>query len=733
MSDLNVVLTTSKYIELSANTAAYLGSVNNRLIYLTGNTTYVTTSNLLFINNTTINAGGNLFNPYSAPTSYGVVLNSTGNPTQFDSVLAQGTGYPGVAPYSWNSNSNTWTPPYSFTPGNTYYIKAYALISGVYYLGNEKVITLYVYLPGVTTIAASSVLQTSAVFNGNVTSDGNATVSRGFVWRDVPYPIDLSNTISIIGSGSGLGSFSSPVSSLNMNTDYYFRAFAQNIQGTVYGTTLSFTTTDYVLTCSEITGSGGAGVTEYNLPMYDSGGGILIVEINSNSVPDKLEIIHNGTKKATSSMTGPNAGPFDSLNTAPDSTYASSNHWYIGASKGAIPSRQSTFISETGIGDITLTSGMQQFVWWKYTEENYNTSSTAIARISGPNGTAWNIKRRCTSDTIPVGVTTNISEYGDTYMYVDGTYSSDGGNTITEVGVVWSSFGTPIYGEDESQSGTIGSPFSVLINLEQSTQYFVRTYVINGIGISYGEEISFETDAYVPTLITYPYTSLTSTSIVGSGEVLSNFGNPLYERGLELSSPYRLIKDAGTNVGAYLLSITGLTSGSVYSYRAYACSSAGCGYGDYEYVDLIIYSTPPVVINLGDTYGGGIVYYIEDLATTQILHIASPRLSTSAHSWDNSYDLCENYSSGGFSDWRMPGTADEAYLVRQYQQDTNFSNNFIPENATYWCRKYISTFWSVFREYQTVNFRNNETYTYYNGINSTDFYVFAVRKMTVSK
>ena len=85
--------------------------------------------------------------------------------------------------------------------------------------------------PTVTTTAASSIAETSATTGGNVTSDGGATVSaRGVVWgtSSGSYP----NTVT---SGSGTGTFTANISGLSAGTNYYFKAYATNADGTSYG------------------------------------------------------------------------------------------------------------------------------------------------------------------------------------------------------------------------------------------------------------------------------------------------------------------------------------------------------------------------------------------------------------------------------------------------------------------------------------------------------------------
>jgi len=74
---------------------------------------------------------------------------------------------------------------------------------------------------------------TSAITGGNVSSDGGSPVTaRGVCWGTSSIPtIANSHTID----GSGTGTFTSNISGLTAGGTYYFRAYASNVVGTVYG------------------------------------------------------------------------------------------------------------------------------------------------------------------------------------------------------------------------------------------------------------------------------------------------------------------------------------------------------------------------------------------------------------------------------------------------------------------------------------------------------------------
>ena len=99
---------------------------------------------------------------------------------------------------------------------------------------------IIVTLPTVTTGSVSEITVTWAACNGEVTDDGGAEVTkRGVCWSTEPSPtIDGEHT----SDGGGTGTFMSNLTGLESNTTYYVRAYATNSVGTAYGEVVSFTT-----------------------------------------------------------------------------------------------------------------------------------------------------------------------------------------------------------------------------------------------------------------------------------------------------------------------------------------------------------------------------------------------------------------------------------------------------------------------------------------------------------
>jgi uncharacterized protein (TIGR02145 family) len=128
------------------------------------------------------------------------------------------------------------------TPNVLYYVRAYATNNAGTAYGNYVSFTTpqETKLPVLTTTAVSLITETSAMSGGNITDDGGSAVTaRGVCWSTSENPT-LSD--SYTNNGSGTGSFTSNISGLLPNTNYYVRAYATNNVGTAYGNNVGFKT-----------------------------------------------------------------------------------------------------------------------------------------------------------------------------------------------------------------------------------------------------------------------------------------------------------------------------------------------------------------------------------------------------------------------------------------------------------------------------------------------------------
>lgn len=95
--------------------------------------------------------------------------------------------------------------------------------------------------PSVTTYSATDVRENAATLNGYVDNGNGYNTTRWFEYG-TNYGA-LYNSTNHYSQAGNYGNFGERVANLSPNTTYYFRAVAQNNNGTAYGNVMSFTTT----------------------------------------------------------------------------------------------------------------------------------------------------------------------------------------------------------------------------------------------------------------------------------------------------------------------------------------------------------------------------------------------------------------------------------------------------------------------------------------------------------
>ncbi len=204
----------------------------------------VTTNDISNITTNSAACGGNVTSDGNGTvTARGVCWSTSPNPTinnLYDEKTEDGSG------------TGTFTSNLiNLTENTTYYVRAYATNEKGTAYGEEKSFKTLekepeeptVQLPTVTTNDISNITTNFAACGGNVTSDGNGTVTaRGVCWSTSPNPTINNLYDEKTEDGSGTGTFTSNLTNLTENTTYYVRAYATNEAGTAYGEEKSFKT-----------------------------------------------------------------------------------------------------------------------------------------------------------------------------------------------------------------------------------------------------------------------------------------------------------------------------------------------------------------------------------------------------------------------------------------------------------------------------------------------------------
>ncbi|HTE49104.1 MAG TPA: hypothetical protein VK675_04310, partial [Candidatus Paceibacterota bacterium] len=169
----------------------------------------------------------------------------------------------------------------------------------------------------------------------------------------------------------------------------------------------------------------------------------------------------------------------------------------------------------------------------------------------------------------------------------NGTITATGGANATTRGVVYGT--TTSYGSTTTESGSFATvAFTASItSLTCNTLYHYASYAINTGGTSYGSDQTFTTGSCVviPTVTTSAASSVAATTMTLNAGISSNGGGSITQSGFDYSTSSDLSTGVTTTtLGAQAGStfsggVTGLTSGTLYYFRAYAVNSAGTGYG----------------------------------------------------------------------------------------------------------------------------------------------------------
>ena len=97
--------------------------------------------------------------------------------------------------------------------------------------------------------------------------------------------------------------------------------------------------------------------------------------------------------------------------------------------------------------------------------------------------------------SIPTVITSSISSIGYDYINGGGNVISDGGSSVTQRGICWSTTsGSESYIGSHTSDGTgLGVFTSSATTLVCGTVYYLKAYAINSIGVGYGSEVTGKT------------------------------------------------------------------------------------------------------------------------------------------------------------------------------------------------------------------------------------------------
>ena len=486
----------------------------------------VTTSEVTNITKNSALCGGTVSNSDTTVIDRGICWNITGSPTLQNNLSHTSDGA-GVG--------NFISEITDLTENTTYYVAAYATnkISTGY--GEVKqFITNSILLPELSTTTPTNITENSAISGGNITSDGGAPVtSRGVCWSTTSNPTILNDHTS---DGIGTGDFTSSITGIIKNTQYFLRAYATNNKGISYGNEILFTT-----------------ISDFEVPTVVTNN---ITNITQNSATCGGNVISDGGTPVTACGVCWSTSPNPSIN---------NNH------------------TTDGDGTGTFTSSINALsVNTQYYLRAYAINSLGI---SYGNEVAFTTLSSPISPTVTTNNVTNITQNAAT---CGGNVTSDGGVNTSVRGICWSTSSNPTIADNHSVDGSGTGPFvSNITGLAENTSYYVRAYATNSVGTSYGDQATFVTlaNGSLPVISTNSITNITSATATSGGNVSSNGGATVTARGVcwSTSSDPTISNNHtndGTGLGPFTSNITGLMENTTYYLKAYATNSVGTSYGN---------------------------------------------------------------------------------------------------------------------------------------------------------
>jgi len=572
---------------------------------------------------------------FPVKASFGVTVNSRGSGQVSEKgICISSSESPDLAGthYHLDTIADTYEINLVMKEDLSFYVRSYAISeAGVAY--GEQVAFTTPSMPVVSTVAVTDITASSATCGGIVSDDGGLEiVARGVVWSTSSNPtIDLNTKTS---DGTGPGSFISQLTDLASGTDYYVRAYATNAIGTTYGEQLSFSTLhirfndniDYG-TLTDVDGNtyktvsiGSQTWMAENLRTTKYNDGTTIPNVtgddswdvfstgawcnyNNNSAYDQVYgKLYNwnavGTGKlCPSGWHVPSISEWEVL--TDNNLYLKeigSGHWSYSSGITDQVTNESGFTALPGgyrddIGGDFWGMGSSAYWWstsnyisyWAYYCCMFSSSTSVYCASYEDMQRGYSVrclKNESPSLLIPTITTSSVVSITLTTAESGGNISSDGGATVSERGVCWSTDPNPTKADNKTSDGIGTGEFtSTLTNLSPGTTYYLRAYATNSVGTAYGEVVSFTTTLPENSFIdsrdgnVYQYVSIGSQ--VWMAENLKFLPSVVGPESESETTPYYYVYGyGGTNVSEAKATSNYQTYGVLYNWPAAMAGSA---------------------------------------------------------------------------------------------------------------------------------------------------------------
>jgi DNA/RNA endonuclease YhcR with UshA esterase domain len=541
----------------------------------------------------------------------------------------------------------------------------------------------YYTTPVVTTSSVSNITTTSATCGGNLITNGGLITTRGICYDTIPNPT-LANLFTI--EPGNLGPFSSNLSGLILGKSYYYRAFATNSAGTVYGVDSMFTTSSTAVLpivttnavsdlnhlsatiSGEIINDGGSAIisrgfcwsTTTNPSLTDS---VIIIPgtttgtFNSGLTNLIANTTYNVRTFATNSIgtnygnnisfktlvfvptytieqihtNNPTTGVADSLNVNCKlyGVVHGLNYVTAGYSFYIMNSNSGIFVYKTTSLGYTVAEGDSLKVIGKIQQYSGLTAIApdSIVKISSGNTLVNPVLVNNLSDTVEsrlVTITnlTYLSGWPTTVGTTKTVYALHGIDSVAIV--IFSSCNLQGTAAPTASFNITG----ITTQSDNSSPFFQSYYI-------YPRYLSDLTINFVlPTVLTSSVTTVSMTGANCSGNVTANGGSSVIVRGIcygtslnpDTSGTHTV--ETGGN-GVFSSTISGLLSSTLYHYRAYAINNTGIAYGDDSTFTTASSPLLPLV-NTDSVYN---VNYFDAMAASKVINDGGATITSRGICW----------------------------------------------------------------------------------------------------